>query len=128
MNIVRNYAHVRLLLAAALAAGLVLVEIQNSNEIAVAPESGRSTSMPQHCSHDCTSGLPEDGVRAPPPPSATRSLSQYQQQRSSLRAVRLPAPEVSCRIDPKTGCHYGHKEESHPGGCLCSGHSIQGPA
>jgi hypothetical protein len=120
MNIVRNYPHVRLLLAAALAAGLVFVEIQNSNDIAVAPESGRPAGMPQHCSHDCGSWLPEDDVRAPRPPSATRSLSQYHQQRSSLRAERLPAPEISCRIDPKTGCHYGHKEESHPGGCHCN--------
>ena len=113
MNIVRNCA-VLLISAAALATGLVHVD---SNETTVAPESGRPAHTPQHCSDDCTSLLAEDGVRAPPPPSALWSSIPHYQQRSW---VRIQGPEKSCRIDPNTGCHYGHKEESHPGGCHCN--------
>ncbi len=56
----------------------------------------------------------DDGVRS------SRGLSQFQQPGSSkILAGRFVSPEKSCRIDPQTGCHYGHEETSHPGGCRC---------
>lgn len=46
---------------------------------------------------------------APPPPIPTQSKPS---ESTSGRACK-PA-----EIDPKTGCHKGHNEKSHPGGCL----------
>jgi hypothetical protein len=79
-------------------------------------------------------GLMESGFRAQVPggPSETQillgglnqSLRQYAQQRN-LQQVSKSAEgaQNSCTpaktLDPKTGCHSGHDEKSHPGGCKC---------
>ena len=54
--------------------------------------------------------------------NSLQGLRQYQQQRRTSLTLGTSArqPEKSCRIDPKTGCHFGHIESSHPGGCLCT--------
>jgi hypothetical protein len=46
-------------------------------------------------------------------------LSEYQRSRSvvSTPSATSGAAARSCRLDPKTGCHPGHDEKSHPGGC-----------
>ena len=38
-------------------------------------------------------------------------------RQAALRKPISAAP--ACNIDPKTGCHAGHDEKSHPGGCKC---------
>lgn len=53
-----------------------------------------------------------------------RQLADYERQlkipRSTTRiSLRNQSPEISCRVDSKTGCHFGHDEKSHPGGCRC---------
>ena len=62
----------------------------------------------------------------PTQPSQTQLLLESfrqglaQQRQSMLRAepAERTAPKV-CAVDPKTGCHPGHDEGSHPGGCKC---------
>ncbi len=43
------------------------------------------------------------------------SLAAYAQQRQQAGVVAA-SPRV-CQLDPRTGCHPGHDEKSHPGGC-----------
>lgn len=45
------------------------------------------------------------------------SVVQYQQGRGMQSQ---PATGPVCTIDPRTGCHPGHDEKSHPGGCKCA--------
>lgn len=53
-----------------------------------------------------------------------RGLPQYEALHRGPRfAVAAQQPEKSCRIDPRTGCHFGHVENSHPGGCHCASFS-----
>lgn len=44
-------------------------------------------------------------------------VMQYQQ---GLATQSKAAAGPVCTIDPKTGCHPGHDEKSHPGGCKCA--------
>ena len=57
-------------------------------------------------------------------------LQQYQQNQLNRTPVvaggNSGAAANSCQLDPKTGCHYGHDEKSHPGGCKqCGGSSAR---
>ena len=45
-------------------------------------------------------------------------LDNADQQRRSMQSS--PAAGPMCTIDPQTGCHPGHDETSHPGGCKCA--------
>ena len=73
----------------------------------------------------------------PPSPSGTQlfldslntSLQQYNNNsarnmtpaRSTPAITPAASPQSStCTIDPKTGCHPGHDEKTHPGGCKCA--------
>ena len=56
------------------------------------------------------------------PASSLVTLNHFQQPGSVRNTVRVHEPQISCRIDPGTQCHYGHEEESHPGGCKCKPH------
>jgi hypothetical protein len=65
------------------------------------------------------------GAEAPAPDSAAVMLnilndSLAQANRNKAPLVSTPtsaAAAKSCQLDPKTGCHPGHNEQSHPGGC-----------
>lgn len=48
------------------------------------------------------------------------TLSSYNRQRAPMslgNSSTSSAAARSCPIDPKTGCHFGHNEKTHPGGC-----------
>jgi hypothetical protein len=60
--------------------------------------------------------------------SLNQSMQQYAQQRNQqINQQRLSkaaeGSQNACTpaktLDPKTGCHSGHDEKSHPGGCKC---------
>ena len=38
-------------------------------------------------------------------------------QSLAIPSDRAAASSRACKLDPKTGCHPGHDEKSHPGGC-----------
>jgi hypothetical protein len=44
-------------------------------------------------------------------------LTQLAQSRPPQPVTSPQSPAGTCPIDPKTGCHFGHDEKSHPGGC-----------
>jgi len=56
-------------------------------------------------------------------PSATQlwldalNQSSAQRQPRTTPVASVPAAPRICTLDPKTGCHPGHDEKSHPGGC-----------
>ena len=57
--------------------------------------------------------------------AASEDLIAAFEQENNARVVFLPSGdsgscEAATDIDPATGCHYGHDESSHPGGCLCA--------
>lgn len=69
---------------------------------------------------------------APPPPSPYDSTAlSIQSILESVKAAQAAKPSMAtpregpstggiCKLDPKTGCHPGHNESTHPGGCkLC---------
>ena len=72
-------------------------------------------------------------VQGLPPPSGSSSgdaqlLGAFEQSLRQLQMSQRPPmsfaqpvtpPAQQCNIDPKTGCHVGHDEKSHPGGCKC---------
>lgn len=47
------------------------------------------------------------------------ALNQVQaaQEQALRRTPAAPAARKPCQLDPRTGCHPGHDEKSHPGGC-----------
>ncbi len=57
-----------------------------------------------------------------PPPGSLPNTSQLPTAKPAS-AISAPAPGGRCTpartLDPKTGCHSGHSEQSHPGGCKC---------
>jgi hypothetical protein len=61
-------------------------------------------------------------------PSTSQFLDQLNQSLRNLQTTQsrnrssYPSAATSakqCTIDPATGCHPGHDEKSHPGGCKC---------
>lgn len=68
---------------------------------------------------------PAQNFSAPEPtrPDSTQAwldaLKQAQTaQNQALRSTPAPvARKPGCQLDPRTGCHPGHDEKSHPGGC-----------
>jgi hypothetical protein len=62
---------------------------------------------------------------APSIAAALQSMGQLQSQVRAPRTNAAPAAagHKACTpartLDPKTGCHPGHDEGSHPGGCKC---------
>lgn len=111
MQISLNLVYLRSAGLAALLAGCAQAVDQNPSGVAaVSFDSGRPGSIVE------ISNSGEAAVRS----GSSLGLSQFQQTRSSRNfTVRAQEPEKSCRIDLKTGCHYGHDEKRHPGGCRC---------
>jgi hypothetical protein len=53
--------------------------------------------------------------------SLNQTLLQYGQLRTAGKSTQTPpaACTPAKTLDPKTGCHPGHDEGNHPGGCKC---------
>lgn len=70
-------------------------------------------------------------VQPPPGPSnmtlfldsLNQTMTSGLQQRQSKTSPQAPGGTCTPAktLDPKTGCHPGHDEKSHPGGCKCAG-------